>query len=113
DLCNIANRYPPAGSILKLRGLLPPKGNASISEGAPLDWSILMAAIELWPRLETYTNLPDGCTSTSAQVIRSRLLPGTGRPVGPSSKAPRRASKRSMVQPGPLSFEMYAHFPFG
>src|ERR1041384_3807807 len=55
DLCSIAKRYRPVGSILKLRGLLPSKGNASISEGAPVDWSILMAAIELWPRLDTYT----------------------------------------------------------
>src|SRR4051794_18252370 len=72
DRCSIANRYRPVGSILKLRGLLPPKGNASISEGAPLDWSILIAAIELCPRFDKYTNSPEGCASTSAQVIGSR-----------------------------------------
>src|SRR5215831_19045831 len=53
DRCSIAKRYPPVGSILKLRGLLPSNGNASISDGAPVDWSILIAAIELWPRLDT------------------------------------------------------------
>ena len=55
-----SQRFPAEGDVIA-RG-----------EGAPVDWSILIAAIELWPRLDTYTNSPDGCTSTSAQVIRSR-----------------------------------------
>src|ERR1044071_8837784 len=50
DRCSIANKYPPVGSMLKLRGLLPPKGKASISDGAPVDRSMRIAAMELWPR---------------------------------------------------------------
>src|SRR5262245_775370 len=85
-----AKMKPPSGSISKERGVFS-VGVCPIAESLP-DSSIAKPARLSWPRLETQTNLPEGCTFTSAVVFLPLKSAGSVDSVCTGLKPPLRSN---------------------